>query len=109
MYSRGEYYRPEYYRRRGLAAKQRAEQSAHPHLKEAFKDVARHWLALAERVEWLDKHYNDQQADKNQRKNRNTAPKIIDGLQTSANKPPAQSQRKTNGPTWWPGQKPGTY
>ena len=48
MYSRGEYYPPEYYRRRGLAAKQRAAQSSHPGVKEAFQDVARHWLALAE-------------------------------------------------------------
>ena len=55
MYSRGEYYRPEYYRRRGLAAKQRAEQSAHPHLKEAFKDVARGWFVLAEQTAWLDR------------------------------------------------------
>jgi hypothetical protein len=48
MYSRAEYYRPEHYRRLGLAAKQRAAQSTIPSVKEAFKDVARHWLALAE-------------------------------------------------------------
>jgi hypothetical protein len=58
MYSRGEYYPPEYYRRRGLAAKQRAAQSTHPGVKEAFQDVARHWLALAERVEWLDRQHH---------------------------------------------------
>jgi hypothetical protein len=56
MYSRDQYYRPEYYRRLGLAAKQRAAQTD-PRLKEQFKDVAR----LAERVEWVNKHYNDQQ------------------------------------------------
>jgi hypothetical protein len=54
MYSRAEYYHPEHYRRLGLAAKQRAAQSTIPSVKEAFKDIARHWLALAERVEWLD-------------------------------------------------------
>ena len=64
MYSRAEYYRAEHYRRLGLAAKQRAAQSTDPRLKEAFKDVARHWLALAERVEWLNRHYNDQQIQK---------------------------------------------
>jgi hypothetical protein len=64
MYSRDEFYQPEYYRRLGLAAKQRAEQSTDPRLKEQFKDVARHWLALAERVEWLNSRYNDQQIQK---------------------------------------------
>jgi hypothetical protein len=55
MYSRAGYYSPEYYRRCGLVAKQRAAQVTDLTLKEAFKDVARHWLALAERVEWLDR------------------------------------------------------
>jgi hypothetical protein len=64
MYSCAEYYRPEHYRRLGLAAKQRATQSTDPHLKEQFKDVARHWLAMAERVEWLDKQLKRQQAGK---------------------------------------------
>ena len=58
MYSRAEYYRPEHYRRLGLAAKQRAAQSTDPSVKEAFKDIARHWLALAERVEWLDRQHH---------------------------------------------------
>jgi len=62
MYSRTEYYRPDHYR---LAAKQRAAQSTDPRLKEAFNDVARHWLMLAERVGWLETHYNSQQAKKN--------------------------------------------
>ena len=61
MYSRREYHR----HRLGLAAKQRAAKSTDARVKEAFKDVARHWLALAERVEWLDRHYNYQQAEKN--------------------------------------------
>jgi len=61
MYSRAEYYHPEHYRRLGLAAKQRAAQSTDPRLKEAFKDVARHWLALAERVEWLNRQLKRQQ------------------------------------------------
>ena len=47
--------RAEYYRRRGLAAKERATQSTDLSLREALKDVTRHWLALAERVDWLDK------------------------------------------------------
>ena len=65
MYSRGEHHRPEHYRRLGLAAKQRAAQSTDPRLKESFKDVARHWLMLAERVEWLETQYNSQQAKNN--------------------------------------------
>jgi len=52
--------RAEYYRRRGLAAKQRAAQITDLSLKEAHKDVARHWLALAERVDWLDRQHNSQ-------------------------------------------------
>jgi hypothetical protein len=47
----------EYYRRRGLVAKQRAAQITDLSLKEAVKDVARHWLALAERVDWLDRQH----------------------------------------------------
>jgi hypothetical protein len=58
MYSRDGYYSPEYYRRRGLVAKQRAAQSTDPSVKQALKDVARHWLALAERVEWLERQQN---------------------------------------------------
>jgi len=53
----------EYYRRRGLVAKQRAAHATDLSLKEAFKDVARHWLALAERVEWTERQQNNWQAD----------------------------------------------
>jgi hypothetical protein len=51
----------EYYRHRALVAQQRAEQTTDLDLKEAFKDVAREWLALAERVDWLDSQHNGQQ------------------------------------------------
>jgi hypothetical protein len=57
--------RAEDHRRRGLQAKQRAAHTTDLSLKEAFKDVARHWLALAEREDWLDQHYRDQRPDKN--------------------------------------------
>ena len=57
--------RAEYYRRRGLAAKQRASQMSDLRLKEELQDVARRWVALAERVEWLDRQHNGQQTDKN--------------------------------------------
>ena len=36
----------EHYRRRGLVAKERAALSTDLSVKEAFKDVARHWLGL---------------------------------------------------------------
>jgi hypothetical protein len=55
----------EHYRRCGLVAKERAAQATDLNLKEAFKDVARHWLALAERVDWLDRQHKDRRADKN--------------------------------------------
>jgi hypothetical protein len=50
--------RAEYYRRLGLAAQQRAAQITDLSLKQTFKDVGRHWLTLAERVEWLDRQHN---------------------------------------------------
>jgi hypothetical protein len=60
--------RAEFYRRLGLEAQQRAAQVTDLSLKQTFKDVARHWLMLAERVDWLDKHHNGpaQSDDKNQ-------------------------------------------
>jgi hypothetical protein len=51
----------EFFRRRGLVAKQRAAHCTDLSLKEAFKDVARHCLALAERIDWLDRQHNGQQ------------------------------------------------
>jgi len=54
------YSRAEYYRRRGLELRHRAAQITDLNLKEAHKDVARHWLALAERVDWLDRQHNSQ-------------------------------------------------
>jgi hypothetical protein len=54
-------WRAEYYRRRGLVAKQRAAQTPDLCLKEALRDVARHWLALAEQIDWLDRQHNGQQ------------------------------------------------
>jgi hypothetical protein len=48
-----------YYRHRGLVAQHRAAHCID--LKETFKDVAREWLALAERVDWLDRQHNGQQ------------------------------------------------
>jgi hypothetical protein len=55
------YSEAEHFRRRGLVAKQRAAQCTDLSHREALKDVARHWLALAERVEWLDRQHNGQQ------------------------------------------------
>jgi hypothetical protein len=55
----------EYYRRRGMVAQQRAAQTIDLSLKETFKDVARHWLMLAEREDWIDRQRKHQPADKN--------------------------------------------
>jgi hypothetical protein len=57
--------RAEDYRRRALQVKQRAAQITDLRLKEAFQDIARHWLMLAERAAWLDQHYRDQRTEKN--------------------------------------------
>jgi hypothetical protein len=57
--------RAEYFRSLGLEAKERAAQITDLSLKQTFKDVSRHYLALAERVDWLDRQPNKQQADKN--------------------------------------------
>jgi hypothetical protein len=55
--------RAEDYRRRALQVK--AAQITDPRLKEAFQDIARHWLMLAERAAWLDQHYRDQRTEQN--------------------------------------------
>jgi len=52
--------RAKHYRGLGLAAKERAAQITDLSLKQTFKDVARHYLALAERVDWLDRQHNDE-------------------------------------------------
>jgi hypothetical protein len=58
------YSHAEYYRRRGIVAQQGAAHTTDLSLKEAFKDVARHWLMLAERADWLKRQHKDQRADK---------------------------------------------
>jgi hypothetical protein len=42
-----------YYRRRAIVARQSATAALDPSVKAAFAEVASHWLALAEQVEWL--------------------------------------------------------
>ena len=42
-----------YYRRRAIVARQSAAGAIDPSVKAAFAEVANHWLALAEQVEWL--------------------------------------------------------
>jgi hypothetical protein len=43
------------YRQRATDAKNRAAQTNNPHVKSAFKEVARGWLLLAEQMEWRDR------------------------------------------------------
>jgi len=43
------------YRQRAADAKNRATQTNNPHVKSAFKEVARGWLLLAEQMEWMDR------------------------------------------------------
>jgi hypothetical protein len=95
-------------------AKQRAAHCTDLSLKEAFKDVARHWLALAERVDWLDKQHNGQQNPITYRSSRtrcqeefrvtdltsaegalrHSTDQTTDGLPTSVVRPPAWPQAK---------------
>ena len=42
-----------YYRRRAIVARQSATAALDPSVKAAFAEVANHWLALAEQIEWL--------------------------------------------------------
>jgi antibiotic biosynthesis monooxygenase (ABM) superfamily enzyme len=58
------YSRAERYRRLGIEAQQRAKQATNPNIKLAFTDVADGWFALAERVTWLDRHYNAAEREK---------------------------------------------
>ena len=42
-----------FYRRRAIVAKQTAMAAIDPCVRSAFAEIAGHWLALAEHVEWL--------------------------------------------------------
>jgi hypothetical protein len=46
--------RADMYRQKAAEAKNRAAQASNPHVKSAFKEVARAWLVLAEQIEWMD-------------------------------------------------------
>jgi hypothetical protein len=127
---RSMYSSAEFCRRRGLVAKQRAAHCTDLSLKEAFNDVARHWLALAERIDWLDRQHNGQQNPITYRTSRTrchveeplrvidrtsaeggprkSTDQTTDGLQTNVAKPPARPQRNKNGPTCSPGRNSGT-
>jgi hypothetical protein len=48
--------RADRYRRLGIAAQQSAAQTTDHSMKAAFEEVAANWFALAEQVEWLEKH-----------------------------------------------------
>jgi hypothetical protein len=47
--------RSDMYRQRAAEAKNRATQASNPHVKTAFKEVARGWLLLAEQMEWMER------------------------------------------------------
>jgi hypothetical protein len=44
------------YRRRARAADRRAAQTSDPHIRGAYEQITRDWLALAEQVEWIDSY-----------------------------------------------------
>jgi hypothetical protein len=47
--------RANHYRRLAIAARQRAAQAGdRPGVKASFEEVANHWIALADQVEWLE-------------------------------------------------------
>jgi hypothetical protein len=48
---------PGEYRRKGLHAQQRGGSASDAVVKEAFAEIASHWFALAEQVEWLEQTY----------------------------------------------------
>ena len=50
------YSRAVHYRRQAIAARQRASQAIdQSSLRALFEEVANHWMALAEQVEWLER------------------------------------------------------
>jgi hypothetical protein len=46
--------RADMYRQKAAEAKNSAAQASNPHVKSAFKEVARAWVVLAEQMEWMD-------------------------------------------------------
>jgi hypothetical protein len=44
------------YRQRARAADRRAAQTSDPHIRGAYEQITRDWLALAEQVEWIDSY-----------------------------------------------------
>jgi hypothetical protein len=51
------------YRQRAADAKNRATQTNNPHVKSAFKEVARGWLLLTEQMEWMDRQAEAKEGD----------------------------------------------
>jgi hypothetical protein len=47
--------RADIYRQKAAEAKQSAARARIPSIKQAFEEVARGWLLLAEQMEWLDR------------------------------------------------------
>jgi len=50
--------RADMYRQKAPEAKNRAAEANNPHVKSAFKEVARGWLLLAEQMQWM-KHRDE--------------------------------------------------
>ena len=46
--------RADVYRQKAAEAKNRAAEASNPHVKSAFKEVARAWLVLAEQMQWME-------------------------------------------------------
>jgi hypothetical protein len=45
------------YRRHAIEARTQAARTTNPTLKASFEQLAREWMALAERTEWLNRRY----------------------------------------------------
>jgi hypothetical protein len=59
--------RSDEYRQRAAEAKNRAAQTRDPSIKNAFEEVARGWLLLAEQMEWIDRHRSPERDEENNR------------------------------------------
>jgi hypothetical protein len=81
------------YRRLGLAAKQRAAESPDQRVKEAFKDVARHWFALAERIAWVDKQRQQPEKKGPQKKGPEDYRRLADQCRQAAHTVSTQEER----------------
>jgi hypothetical protein len=64
----------EQYRRLAIMAKQRSAEATVPPIRQAFDEIANHWLGLAEQTEWLGRQFASTQVPQPAEPNGRTVP-----------------------------------